>query len=93
MRRRVLLKDGTLVPADLIVVCTGYTLSALVERALGQNVAERIGQIWGEDEDGELSNMFKRTRQPGTWFIAGSLSQAVFTRSTLLCRLEPWKKA
>ena len=73
----VLLKDGTLIPADLIVVCTGYyPQSALVERALGQNVAERIGQIWGEDEDGELSNMFKRTRQPGTWFIAGSLSQA-----------------
>ena len=45
-------------------------------KTLGAEVADRIGQIWGEDEAGELSNMFKRTRQPGAWFIAGSLTQA-----------------
>ena len=72
-----LLKDGRVVPADLIVMCTGYyPQGALVTKTLGPDVADRIGPIWGEDEDGELSNMFKRTRQPGTWFIAGSLTQA-----------------
>jgi len=72
-----LLKDGTTSPADLIVLGTGYyPQGELVRRALGDAMADRIGQIWGEDKDGELANMFKRTPQEGAWFIAGSLTQA-----------------
>jgi putative flavoprotein involved in K+ transport len=71
-----LLKDGSTMPADLIVLATGYFPQAeLVRRALGEEVAEQIGPVWGEDADGELSNMFKRTPQEGLWFIAGSLTQ------------------
>jgi putative flavoprotein involved in K+ transport len=72
-----LLTDGTVVPADLIVLATGYyPQGELVRRALGEEMAERIGQIWGEDAEGELANMYKRTPQDGAWFIAGSLTQA-----------------
>ena len=72
-----LLKDGSVMPADLIVLATGYyPQGELVRRALGEEMAERIGPVWGEDEDGELANMFKRTPQEGVWFIAGSLTQA-----------------
>jgi len=72
-----LLKDGTVVPADLIILATGYyPQGELVCRALGEEMAKYIGPIWGEDRDGELANMFKRTRQEGIWFIAGSLTQA-----------------
>ena len=72
-----LLKDGTVVPADVIVLGTGYyPQGELVRRALGEDVAQKIGPIWGEDKDGELANMYKRTPQEGAWFIAGSLTQA-----------------
>ena len=72
-----LLKDGTIVPADVIVLGTGYYPQCeLVRRALGEEMAQRIGQVLGEDKDGELANMFKRTPQDGIWFIAGSLTQA-----------------
>ena len=72
-----LLEDGSIVPADVIILATGYyPQGELVRRALGAEMADRIGPIWGEDEDGELANMFKRTPQPGAWFIAGSLTQA-----------------
>jgi len=71
-----LMKDGSIIPADLIVLATGYFPQAeLVRRALGEEMADRIGPIWGEDKDGELNNMFKRTPQENVWFIAGSLSQ------------------
>jgi cation diffusion facilitator CzcD-associated flavoprotein CzcO len=71
-----LLKDGSVVPADVIVLGTGYyPQSELIRRTLDADVVERIGQIWGEDNDGELANMFKRTPQDGAWFIAGSLTQ------------------
>ena len=72
-----LLQDGIVVPADVIVLGTGYyPQGELVRRALGEEMAERIGPVWGEDKDGELANMFKRTAQEGVWFIAGSLTQA-----------------
>ncbi|MFT6582110.1 MAG: flavin-containing monooxygenase [Alphaproteobacteria bacterium] len=72
-----LLKDGSIIPADVVVLGTGYyPQGELVRRALGQDMVDRIGPIWGEDKDGELANMFKRTPQEGIWFIAGSLTQA-----------------
>ncbi|MBL6600749.1 MAG: NAD(P)/FAD-dependent oxidoreductase [Alphaproteobacteria bacterium] len=72
-----LLTDGTIVPADVIVLATGYyPQGELVRRALGEEIAAEIGPVWGEDDEGELSNMFKRTPRDGIWFIAGSLTQA-----------------
>ncbi len=71
-----LLEDGTTVPADIVVLATGYQpQQELVRRALGDAVADRVGQVWGIGADGELANMFKRTPQQGLWFIAGSLAQ------------------
>jgi putative flavoprotein involved in K+ transport len=70
----VQLKDGKTVPADLIVLATGYYPQVeLVRRALGEGMVKRIGPVWGLDSNGELSNMFKRTPQQGLWFIAGGL--------------------
>jgi cation diffusion facilitator CzcD-associated flavoprotein CzcO len=68
------LRDGTTLPADLIVLATGYyPQRELVRRALGEAMCEKIGPVWGLDENGELNNMFKRTPQEGAWFIAGGL--------------------
>lgn len=70
------LQDGTTVPADLLVLATGYyTQQELVRRLLGDTVAENVGEIWGIGEDGEMGNLYKRTAQEGLWFIAGSLAQ------------------
>ena len=72
----VLLTDGSTKPLDLIVLATGYfPQKELVNRALGQEIAEKIGPVWGIGEDGELNNMFRRTPQEGLWFIAGGLAQ------------------
>jgi cation diffusion facilitator CzcD-associated flavoprotein CzcO len=72
-----LMKDGTVAPADLLVLATGYRgLQDLVRELLGDTVAERTGPIWGFGEDGELRNMFRRTGQPGLWFTAGSLAMS-----------------
>ncbi len=69
------LVDGTTVPADLIVLATGYFPQIeLVRRALGEEMVARIGPVWGFGADGELNNMYKRTPQQGLWFIAGGLA-------------------
>jgi len=72
----VQLKDGSTVPADLIVMATGYyPQKELVIRGLGQEIADKVGPVWGIGDDGELNNMFRRTPQEGLWFIAGGLAQ------------------
>ncbi len=72
-----LLRDGTTVPADLIVLATGYlTQQDLVRDRFGDAVADAVGPIWGWDDHGELANMWTRTAQEGLWFTAGSLAQS-----------------
>jgi AcrR family transcriptional regulator len=68
--------SGELLAADLIVLATGYKgQQYLVRKLFGDNVAGRVGPIWGFGDDQELRNMFTRTAQPGLWFIAGSFAQ------------------
>ena len=73
----VRMKDGTVIPADTVILSTGYKgPEAMVEKLMGKDVAERVGPIWGwDDDEQELRNMWMRTGQPGLWFIAGSFAQ------------------
>jgi hypothetical protein len=76
------LRDGRIVPADLLVLATGYKNQQDTVRAyLGDAIADKIGPVWGFDDGGELCNMWRRTAQPGLWFTAGSLAQCrIFSR-------------
>ena len=76
------LKDGRVMPADLLVLATGYKNQQDTVRAyLGDAIADRIGPVWGFDDGGELRNMWRRTAQQGLWFTAGSLAQCrIFSR-------------
>ena len=77
-----LLKDGSTVPAELLVLATGYkNQQDTVRLYLGDEIADKIGPVWGFDEGGELRNMWRRTAQPGLWLTAGSLAQCrIFSR-------------
>jgi len=78
----VRLRDGSIVPAELLVLATGYkNQQEAVRLYLGDAIADRVGPVWGFGEDGELRNMWRRTAQPGLWFTAGSLAQCrIFSR-------------
>ena len=72
----VRMKNGEAVPADLIVLATGYRpQEELVTKLFGAEVTKRVGPIWGFGDGQELRNMYVRTPQPGLYFIAGSLAQ------------------
>ena len=81
-----LLKDGSIKQADLLVLATGYhTQQEMVRRLLGDETADRVGQVWGIDDRGEMANMWKRTRQPGLWFMGGGLTQSrIYSRYVAL---------
>lgn len=72
-----LMKDGTIEKADLIVTATGYeSQQELVRRLLGDEIADRVGPVWGLDATGELANMFRPTAQKGLWFIGGGFGHS-----------------
>jgi putative flavoprotein involved in K+ transport len=63
--------DGSSLDLDVLVLATGYQpLQEAVRTMFGDNVADRVGPIWGIGSDGELRNMYARTAQEG-FFVAG----------------------
>nr|WP_207484411.1 NAD(P)/FAD-dependent oxidoreductase [Microbacterium sp. SD291] len=82
----VVLKDGTVLPADLVVYATGYgSMNGWVADLISEEVADRVGRCWGLGSDttkdpgpweGEQRNMWKPTRQPNLWFHGGNLHQS-----------------
>jgi len=75
--------------ADLVVLATGWKgQEALVGELFGDDMAARVGPIWGFGADQELRNMFRRTAQPGLWFIAGSFAQCRIYSRTLALQIQ-----
>jgi cation diffusion facilitator CzcD-associated flavoprotein CzcO len=70
----LVLRNGEHLPASVIVFGTGYEpMTSLVPGYFGADVAARVGEVWGLDEEGELRNMWRPTNQRGLWFHAGGL--------------------
>lgn len=89
------LRNGTMHHADLLVMATGYHNQDVVVREwFGDQVADRVGQIWGfDDTTQELRNMWTRTGQQGLWFTAGAFSQARIFSKYLAMQIRaevPW---
>lgn len=75
--KQVIFSDGTSLAADIIVLATGYKpLQEWVREMFGDEVADRVGPIWGIGEDGELRAMYARTRQQGFYVAGGGLPGA-----------------
>jgi len=82
----VALTDGTELPADLVVLATGYgSMNGWAAELISQEVADRVGKCWGLGSGtkfdpgpwvGELRNMWKPTQQPALWFHGGNLMQS-----------------
>ncbi|MFK4491240.1 NAD(P)/FAD-dependent oxidoreductase [Bradyrhizobium sp. USDA 336] len=83
------MKDGSIIAADLIVLSTGYKPQEyLVRKLFGDGIADRVGPIWGFGDGFELRNMYARTKQPGLWFIAGSLAQCRINSKYLALQIK-----
>jgi cation diffusion facilitator CzcD-associated flavoprotein CzcO len=85
----VQMKRGERLAADLIVLATGYQkLEVVVRKLFGDDIAARVGPIWGFGDGQELRNMYTRTPQPGLWFIAGSLAQCRINSKYLALQIK-----
>ena len=85
----VTLKNGEKILADVIVLATGYKPQEyLVAKLFGQQVADRVGPIWGYGDGLELRNMYRPTGQPGLWMIAGSFAQCRINSKYLALQIK-----
>jgi cation diffusion facilitator CzcD-associated flavoprotein CzcO len=83
------MKAGETLEADLIVLATGYKpQEVLVRKLFGEEIAARVGPIWGFGDGQELRNMYTRTGQDGLWFIAGSLAQCRINSKYLALQIK-----
>jgi cation diffusion facilitator CzcD-associated flavoprotein CzcO len=68
--------DGHLIPADLLVMATGYeNQQATVRRLFGDEVADAVGPIWGFDAHGFMQGMWRPTGAPNFWIMGGALNE------------------
>lgn len=52
--------DGTKLPADEIVFATGFdNMRATARRIFGDELANRVKDVWGFDKEGELRTMWR----------------------------------
>ncbi|WP_205471372.1 NAD(P)-binding domain-containing protein [Nocardioides sp. SYSU D00038] len=73
--RGLRLEDGRELEADLVVLATGYdNMRETARRLFGDDVADKLPLVLGIDEDGEIGGLYRRTGQPGFWFMGGPLA-------------------
>ncbi|MDI7862073.1 NAD(P)/FAD-dependent oxidoreductase [Rhizobiaceae bacterium n13] len=98
----VVLKDGTELPADLVVYATGYgSMNGWAADLISKEVADKVGKCWGLGSatpkdpgpwEGEQRNMWKPTQQEALWFHGGNLHQSRHYSQYLSLQLKARKE-
>ncbi|GAA5907470.1 hypothetical protein JCM5296_006916 [Sporobolomyces johnsonii] len=73
----VLFKDGVEIKADMVVMATGYTSQReTVRKIISDDVADRLGNLWGQDAQGEIPGVWRNSGVPRFYLQSGNLFQA-----------------
>lgn len=80
--------DDTELQADVIVLATGYqNMKASAVKILGEE-ANRMNEVWGLDEEGEIKVMWRASGHPGIYTMAGNLGLCRFYSKKLALRIK-----
>ncbi len=81
--------DGTELEADEIIFATGYKNMRTTARDIfGDEVADRVGDIWGYDQEGEMRTIWRKTGHPGFWFHGGNLALCRYYSKLLALQIK-----
>lgn len=87
--RGLRLADGTELEADEVVFATGYlNMRRAAREAFGDEVADRVGDVWGFDEEGEVRGLWRRSGHPGFWFHGGNLAMCRYFSRILALQIK-----
>ncbi|KAJ5582637.1 hypothetical protein N7535_001257 [Penicillium sp. DV-2018c] len=81
--------DGSELEADEIVFATGYQNMRTETRVIfGDGVADRVGDVWGLDSEGEMRTIWRRSGHPGFWFMGGNLALSRYYSRLLALQIK-----
>lgn len=81
--------DGSKLEADEIVFATGYQNMRTQARLIfGDEVADRVSDVWGFNEEGEFKTMWQKSGHPGLWFMGGNLAISRFYSRILALQIK-----
>ena len=85
----VKLEDGTELEADEIVCATGYqNMKTTTELIFGEEVASKVSNVWGYDEEGEIKTMWRPSGHPGLWLHGGNLAMCRYFSQLLAVQIK-----
>lgn len=85
----VVLADGTELPADEIILATGFlNMRSTARKIFGDDVADRLKDVWGFDEEGEMRTMWRPSGHAGYWFAGGNLGLCRFYSRLLALQIK-----
>lgn len=71
----LLFDDGSELSADELVFATGYqNMRSTARKIFGEELADRVNDVWGLDQEGELRTVWRRSGHPGFWLAGGNLA-------------------
>ena len=87
--RSLVLADDSELEADEIVFATGYqNMRETARKIFGDELADRVTDVWGFDDQGETRAMWRRSGHPGFWFFGGNLGLCRFYSRILALQIK-----
>ncbi|KAH8809158.1 hypothetical protein F5884DRAFT_845388 [Xylogone sp. PMI_703] len=81
--------DGEELEADEIIFATGYlNITTQCRKIFGDKVADKVKDVWGFDEEGELRSIWRQSGHPGFWFMGGNLALCRFFSRLLALQIK-----
>ncbi|OAP59200.1 hypothetical protein AYL99_06498 [Fonsecaea erecta] len=81
--------DGSELEASEIVFATGYSnMRSQAREIFGDELADRIGDVWGYNHEGEMRTIWQKSGHPGFWFMGGNLSLCRFYSKILALQIK-----
>ena len=81
--------DGSELEADEIIFATGYQNMRTQTRTMfGDEVADKVGDVWGFNEEGEMRTIWQRSGHPGFWFHGGNLAMCRYYSRLLALQIK-----
>lgn len=75
----VVLTDGSKIPADVVVLATGYKgIRHTAAKIFGEDLISKTTEVWGIDDEGETRGMYRPSGHPGLFYAVGGFNHARF---------------
>ncbi|EAL86271.1 hypothetical protein KXX16_001318 [Aspergillus fumigatus] len=81
--------DGSELEADEIIFATGYdNMRTQTGMLLGNKVADKVSDVWGYNEEGEIRTMWQDSGHQGFYFHGGNLATARYYSKVLALQIK-----